>query len=86
MKERYVSSTINNFTYTKLSAATRLSRESLKKRIQTLKEMELVEFVGIFNSIKAKESTSAEWFGGDTEASAADLTAALKGGDGNDNM
>ena len=47
---------------------------------------ELVEFVGIFNSIKAKESTSAEWFGGDTEPSAADLTAALKGGDSNDNM
>lgn len=46
VKEKYVSSTINNFTYTKLSAATRLSRESLKKRIQTLKEMELVEFVG----------------------------------------
>ena len=57
----------------------------LKHSVESMTPDELVEFVGIFNSIKAKESTSAEWFGGDTEASAADLTAALKGGDGNDN-
>ena len=56
----------------------------LKHSVESMTPDELVEFVGIFNSIKAKESTSAEWFGGDTEASAADLTAALKGGDVNE--
>lgn len=62
VKEKYVSSTINNFTYTKLSETTKLSRESLKKRIQTLKEMELVEFVGknkqhlLFKNARSKKS------------------------------
>ena len=58
----------------------------LKHSVDSMTPDELVEFCGIFNSIKAKESTAAEWFGGDnTETTATDLTAALKGGENVDN-
>ena len=58
----------------------------LKHSVDSMTPDELVDFIGIFNSVKAKESTAAEWFGGEAESSAADLTAALKGGDGNGNL
>lgn len=40
-----------------------------------MSEDELAEYVGIYNSIKDKDSTAVSWFG--TEEKAADLTNAV---------
>lgn len=62
VKYQYVSSTINNFTYRKLSAKTGLCYSALKKRINTLKELDLIEFVGknkqhlLFKNARSKTS------------------------------
>lgn len=47
----------------------------LKKKVDTMSEDELAEYVGIYNSIKDKDSTAVSWFG--TEEKAADLTNAV---------
>lgn len=44
----------------------------LKKKVDAMSEDELAEYVGIYNSIKDKDSTAVSWFG--TEEKAADLT------------
>lgn len=58
----------------------------LKRRIDTMSSDDFIEYIGIFNAIKSGESKVAEWFETDKNATATDLTSALKGGDGNDNM
>ena len=58
----------------------------LKRRIDTMSSDDFIEYIGIFNAIKNGESKIAEWFEADKEATATDLTSALKDGDGNDNM
>lgn len=47
----------------------------LKKKVDAMSEDELAEYVGIYNSIKDKDSTALSWFG--TEEKAADLTNAV---------
>lgn len=49
----------------------------LKKKVDAMSEDELAEYVGIYNSIKDKESTAASWFG--NEENANDLTKVVKG-------
>ena len=49
----------------------------LKKKVDAMSEDELAEYVGIYNSIKDKDSTAVSWFG--TEERAADLTDAVNG-------
>ena len=49
----------------------------LKHKVDTMTGEEFVEYVGIYNSIKAKDSTVASWFG--IEERAADLTNAVNG-------
>lgn len=49
----------------------------LKKKIDTMTADDLVEYVGIYNAIKNKESKISEWF--EAEEVANDLTNALKG-------
>lgn len=46
VKNRYKSSTINNFTYKKLSDITGLSVTALRKRVSTLKALGYVQFIG----------------------------------------
>lgn len=46
VKNRYKSSTINNFTYGKLSNLTGLSVTALRKRVSTLKALGYVQFIG----------------------------------------
>lgn len=50
IKKNYVSSTILNYSLNKLHQITGLSYSSLKKRMQTLKELGLIRFEGIGNS------------------------------------
>lgn len=50
----------------------------LKRKIDTMTADDLVEYVGIYNAIKNKESKISEWFEAETVAS--DLTNALNGG------
>lgn len=50
----------------------------LKKKVDAMSEDELAEYVGIYNSIKDKDSTPAQWFG-NNDAVASDITNALKG-------
>lgn len=57
----------------------------LKRKVDTMTSDDFVEYIGIYNAIKNGESKVADWFESEKE-SATDLTAALKGGDGNDNM
>lgn len=47
----------------------------LKHKVDTMTGEEFAEYVGIYNSIKDKDSTVASWFG--TEERAADLTNAV---------
>lgn len=49
----------------------------LKKKVDTMTADDFVEYVGIYNAIKNKESKISEWFEAETVAS--DLTNALKG-------
>lgn len=49
----------------------------LKRKIDTMTADDLVEYVGIYNAIKNKESKISEWF--EAEEVANDLTNALKG-------
>lgn len=49
----------------------------LKHKADSMSEDELTEFVGIYNSIKDKDSTPAQWFG--NEETAPDLTNAING-------
>ena len=49
----------------------------LKKKVDAMSEDELAEYVGIYNSIKDKDSTAASWFGNEEQAS--DLTNAVNG-------
>lgn len=62
VKNKYASSTIPNFTYKGLSKETGLCYTSVKKRISTLKELDLIEFVGknkqhlLFKNARAKKS------------------------------
>lgn len=48
----------------------------LKKKVDAMSEDELAEYVGIYNSIKDKDSTALSWFGNEEQAS--DLTNAVK--------
>lgn len=50
----------------------------LKKKVDAMSEDELAEYVGIYNSIKDKDSTPSQWFG-NNDAVASDITNALKG-------
>lgn len=62
VKGHYKSSTINNFNYKELSEKTGLCFTTLKKRINILKQFELIEFVGkykqhlLFKPLKSKKS------------------------------
>lgn len=47
----------------------------LKHKVESMSEDELTEFVGIYNSIKDKDSTPAQWFS--NEETASDLTKAV---------
>ena len=49
----------------------------LKRKIDTMTSDDFVEYIGIYNAIKNKESKISEWFEAETVAS--DLTNALKG-------
>lgn len=49
----------------------------LKRKIDTMTADDFVEYIGIYNAIKNKESKISEWFEAETVAS--DLTNALKG-------
>lgn len=49
----------------------------LKKKVDAMSEDELAEYVGIYNSIKDKDSTALSWFGNEEQAS--DLTNAVNG-------
>lgn len=49
----------------------------LKKKVDTMTSDDFVEYVGIYNAIKNKESKISEWFEAETVSS--DLTNALKG-------
>lgn len=49
----------------------------LKKKVDAMSEDELAEYVGIYNSIKDKESSASSWFSAEEQAS--DLTNAVKG-------
>lgn len=49
----------------------------LKKKVDTMTSDDFVEYIGIYNAIKNKESKISEWFEAETVAS--DLTNALKG-------
>lgn len=49
----------------------------LKRKIDTMTSEDFVEYIGIYNAIKNKESKISEWFEAETVAS--DLTNALKG-------
>lgn len=51
--------------------------QRLKKKVDTMTSDDFVEYVGIYNAIKNKESKISEWFEAETVAS--DLTNALKG-------
>lgn len=51
--------------------------QRLKRRVDTMTADDFVEYVGIYNAIKNKESKIADWFEAETVAS--DLTNALKG-------
>ena len=55
----------------------------IKHEVTSMTADELCDFIGIYNSIKGKETSVSEWFGGEIDTTAADLTAALKGEDGN---
>lgn len=48
----------------------------LKRKVDTMTADDFVEYVGIYNAIKNKESKISEWF--DSEEIASDLTNALK--------
>lgn len=48
----------------------------LKRKVDTMTADDLVEYIGIYNAIKNKESKISEWF--DSEEIASDLTNALK--------
>lgn len=62
VKNKYASSTIPNFTYKQLSDDTGMCYTTLKKRIATLKELDLIEYVGknkqhlLFKNARAKKS------------------------------
>lgn len=62
VKNKYASSTIPNFTYKQLSEETGLYFTTLKKRMATLKELDLIEYVGknkqhlLFKNARAKKS------------------------------
>jgi hypothetical protein len=47
----------------------------LKHKVESMSEDELTEFVGIYNSIKDKDSTPAQWFA--NEETASDLTKSV---------
>jgi hypothetical protein len=49
----------------------------LKKKVDTMTSDDFVEYIGIYNAIKNKESKIADWFEAETVAN--DLTNALKG-------
>ena len=49
----------------------------LKHKVDTMTGDELIEYIGIYNSIKDKNSTAASWFGNEEQAS--DLTNAVNG-------
>lgn len=51
--------------------------QRLKRKVDTMTADDFVEYVGIYNAIKNKESKIADWFEAETVAS--DLTNALKG-------
>ncbi len=51
--------------------------QRLKRRVDTMTADDFVEYVGIYNAIKNKESKIVDWFEAETVAS--DLTNALKG-------
>lgn len=59
VKERFTSSTINNYTIDKLHKLTGLHANTIKKRIKTLKDMGLVRFVGKHNEHLLFESISS---------------------------
>lgn len=62
VKAHYESSTIKDFQYKKLGEEVNLCYSTLKKRINILKELDLVEFVGknkqhlLFKSLRSKKS------------------------------
>lgn len=62
--------------FSKLGVTQEQIEKRLKRKIETMTGDDLVEYVGIFNAIKAGESKVAEWF--EAEAVASDLTNALK--------
>jgi hypothetical protein len=51
--------------------------QRLKRKVDTMTADDFVEYIGIYNAIKNKESKISEWF--EAEAVASDLTNALKG-------
>lgn len=51
--------------------------QRLKRKVDTMTSDDFVEYVGIYNAIKNKESKISEWF--EAEMVASDLTNALKG-------
>ena len=62
-------------TFSQLGVKQDQIEKRLKHKVDTMTGEELTEYIGIYNSIKDKDSTIASWFG--TEEKAADLTNAV---------
>lgn len=69
---------INNMVvaFAKLGVTTEQIETRLKRKVDTMTVDDLTDYIGIYNSIKEKESKPVDWFC--TEEKATDLTNALK--------
>lgn len=69
---------INNMVvaFSELGVTKEQIETRLKRKVDTMTTDDLVDYIGIYNSIKEKESKPVDWFG--TEEKATDLTNELK--------
>lgn len=69
---------INNMVvaFAKLGVTKEQIETRLKRKVDTMTVDDLTDYIGIYNSIKEKESKPVDWFG--AEEKATDLTNALK--------
>lgn len=68
--------------FSKIGVTQEQIEHRLKRKVDTMTADDFVDFTGIYNAIKNKESKISEWFEAETVAS--DLTNALKGDSNND--
>ena len=68
--------------FSKIGVTQEQIEHRLKRKVDTMTADDFVDFTGIYNAIKNKESKISEWFEAETVAS--DLTNALKGDLNND--